>query len=74
MSDDDLYKRASKRADEKIGFYKHLASFILVNIIFVIINLLTSNSRAESWEEECFQLHDYSIPYTFVSYQENVQK
>ena len=45
MSDDDLYKRASKRADEKIGFYKHLASFILVNIIFVIINLLTSNSQ-----------------------------
>ena len=39
---EDLYKKAAKRADEKIGFYKHLYSFIGVNIFFIIINLLFS--------------------------------
>ena len=42
MSDDDLYRRAEKRADEKIGFYKHLGSFITVNVILLAINVLTS--------------------------------
>ena len=42
MSDDDLYRRAEKRVDEKMGFYKHLVSFITVNIFLIIINVLTS--------------------------------
>ena len=45
MSADDLYKRAARRADEKIGFYKHLASFIVVNVVLAIINLLTGNGE-----------------------------
>lgn len=45
MSTDDLYKRAARRADEKIGFYKHLASFIVVNVVLAIINLLTGNGE-----------------------------
>lgn len=42
MSDDNLYKKAEKRADEKIGFYRHLYSFITVNVILIIMNLITS--------------------------------
>ena len=42
MSESDLYKRAEKRADEKIGFYRHLYSFIAVNIIFIVMNLVFS--------------------------------
>ena len=42
MSDDDLYRKAEKRADEKIGFYKHLYSFVGVNIFFIIINFIFS--------------------------------
>lgn len=42
MSEDDLYRRAEKRADEKIAFYKHLMSFIIVNVIFIVLNFLTS--------------------------------
>jgi hypothetical protein len=45
MSDDDLYRRAAQRADDKIGFYKHLASFIVVNVILAIINFLTGNGE-----------------------------
>ncbi len=42
MSDNDLYRRAEKRADEKIGFYKHLYSFVGVNIMLFVINLVTN--------------------------------
>jgi hypothetical protein len=45
MSEDDLYKRAEQRADEKIGFYKHLSSFVIVNVILIAINLLTFNGN-----------------------------
>ena len=37
MSKDELYKKAEKRADAKIGFYHHLYSFIAVNVVFFII-------------------------------------
>ena len=42
MSEDELYRRAAKRADEKIGFYKHLSSYIVVNVILIVLNFLTS--------------------------------
>lgn len=42
MSDENLYKRAEKRADEKIGFYKHLYSFIIVNVILFALNAIFS--------------------------------
>lgn len=42
MSDDSLYRRAEKRADEKIAFYKHLYSYIGVNIVLVIVNVFSS--------------------------------
>lgn len=49
MSEDELYRRAEKRADEKIGFYKHLYSFIGVNILLFIINLFTLGKTGEWW-------------------------
>ena len=45
MSDDDLYRKAEKRADEKIGFYKHLGSFVTVNMILIVINVLTAPGK-----------------------------
>ncbi len=47
MSESELYSRAEKRVDEKMGFYRHLYSFIAVNIILIIINVLFS--RGEWW-------------------------
>lgn len=47
MSESELYGRAEKRVDEKMGFYHHLYSFIAVNIILIIINVLFS--RGEWW-------------------------
>ena len=40
MSEENLYSLAEKRVDEKIGFYRHLYSFIVVNVILLIINVL----------------------------------
>jgi len=37
---EELYKIAEKRVDEKIGFLKHLYSYITVNIILFVINLI----------------------------------
>lgn len=42
MSEENLYERAEKRVDEKIGFYHHLYSYIAVNVILMIINVLFS--------------------------------
>lgn len=37
MSEEELYRLASKRVEEKKGFYTHLAFYIAVNILLVII-------------------------------------
>ena len=47
MSESELYKKKKKRVDEKMSFYHHLYSFIAVNIILIIINVLFS--RGEWW-------------------------
>ena len=39
---DDLYKKAEKRADAKLGFYHHLYGFITGNVILFVLNALTS--------------------------------
>ena len=45
MSDDDMYKKAEKRADAKIGFYKHLRGFIIANVFFILINVVFWNGE-----------------------------
>ena len=47
MSESELYSRAEKRVDEKMSFYHHLYSFIAVNVILIVINVLFS--RGEWW-------------------------
>lgn len=42
MPENELYEKAKKRADEKIGFYHHLYAFISVNVILIIMNVLFS--------------------------------
>lgn len=42
MDEDKLYEKAEKRVDEKIGFYRHLYSYITVNIILIVVNRLTN--------------------------------
>ena len=37
MSEEELYKEARKRVEEKKGFFVHLSIYIIVNIMLVII-------------------------------------
>ena len=43
MENGETYQRARKRVEAKIGFYIHLTVYIVVNMILIIINLLTSS-------------------------------
>ena len=45
MENQDAYKKAEKRVEAKIGFYTHLAVYVGVNILLIIINLLTSTQE-----------------------------
>lgn len=36
------YEKAKKRVEEKLGFYTHLAIYLLVNAILVVVNLTQS--------------------------------
>ena len=42
MAEEESYKRAKKRVGELRGFYEHLIAYVVVNIMLVIINLVTS--------------------------------
>ena len=42
MENQETYRRAKRRAEAKIGFYIHLAVYVGVNILLIIINLSTS--------------------------------
>lgn len=42
MSQQEAYERAKKRVESRIGFYIHLAVYVGVNLLLVIINLASS--------------------------------
>ena len=42
MDEQAKYQEAKKRVEEIKGFYSHLISYIVVNAVLVVINLLTS--------------------------------
>jgi hypothetical protein len=43
LSETEIYQVARKRVEEKKGFYTHLASYIVVNAMLVIIWALTGH-------------------------------
>ena len=43
MGDREAYERAKSRVEAKIGFYIHLAVYIVVNSLLIIINISTSS-------------------------------
>jgi hypothetical protein len=45
MEDRELYERAKQRVEARIGFYKHLAVYVVVNVLLIIINLSTTPGR-----------------------------
>jgi len=42
MSDSEAYEEAKKRVEAKIGFFIHLAVYVGVNLLLIIINLTSS--------------------------------
>jgi len=40
--DEEKYIKAKKRVEEIKGFYSHLFSYIGVNVVLIVINLVTS--------------------------------
>ena len=42
MDEQQMYQLAKKRAEGKIHFYIHLAVYLIVNLLLVVINLKTS--------------------------------
>ena len=42
MDEQARYQQAKKRVEEIRGFYMHLVTYLVVNAVLVIINLLTS--------------------------------
>ena len=38
----ERYKRAKARVAELRGFYEHLAAYLVVNLMLIVINLVTS--------------------------------
>ena len=42
LNEQDALRSVGKRVDEKLGFYIHLATYILVNGLLIAIDLMTS--------------------------------
>lgn len=42
MENQEAYNRAKERVEAKIGFYIHLAVYVGVNVLLIVINLATS--------------------------------
>jgi len=44
MDKDETYRKAEKKVEAKLYFYKNLVTYIIVNIILFIINYATSGT------------------------------
>jgi hypothetical protein len=42
MESQNTYDKAKERVEEKLGFFSHLAAYVVVNLILVIYNLTRS--------------------------------
>jgi len=42
MDEQERYQEAKKRVEEIKGFYFHLVTYVIINAVLIIINLLTS--------------------------------
>lgn len=42
MENQEAYKKAKKTVEAKMGFYIHLAVYVGVNVLLIVINLATS--------------------------------
>jgi hypothetical protein len=42
MEHQEAYEKATKRVEAKIGFYVHLAVYVGVNLLLIVINLMTA--------------------------------
>ena len=42
MACDPTYRQAKRRAEVKLGFFIHLAVYLIVNVLLVAINLMTT--------------------------------
>ena len=42
MQNQDAYEHAKRRVEAKLGFYIHLAVYVAVNILLVVLNLVFS--------------------------------
>jgi hypothetical protein len=49
MSEEEIYQRARKRVEEKKGFFSHLAVYIVVNAILVLIWAFTGRGDGYPW-------------------------
>jgi phosphate/sulfate permease len=47
MTEEEIYQRARKRVEEKKGFFSHLAVYVVVNAVLVLIWAFTS--RGYPW-------------------------
>lgn len=45
MNDTEAYERARDRAEKKLGFYKHLAAYVVANGIMIAVDLTTSPDK-----------------------------
>jgi len=49
QDDQELRKKAEKRAEEKIGFYVHFSIYLLVNILLYAIWWINNGSDTHPW-------------------------
>ena len=52
MSENEAKARAEKIVDEKIGFYHHLYSYIVVNVILAVINKGQNDRKGNGKDEK----------------------
>jgi hypothetical protein len=53
MSEEEIYKIAKKRVEEKKGFYTHLVAYIVVNIGLILIWFFTTGGDSHPWFVWC---------------------
>ena len=48
-SDEELKRKARKRAEEKAGFYVHFGLYVIVNLFLIVIWWFTGGPKAFPW-------------------------
>ena len=61
MNQDEAYLRAKKKVNKILGFYKHAAIYVIINLFLIALVAINTDSEASFWSFGTFSTAFFGV-------------